>query len=93
MAAQVQRGLVAQGDVSADVEGNITLGDNAKLNLNGYSISKAIDWNVNSVIEGEGVIRGNLILRDNTSYTWNYTAVQIVGNVVLGAGSMFELKG
>lgn len=73
--------------------GNITLGDNAKLNLNGNSISKAIDWNVNSVIEGGGNIRGNLILRDNTSYTWNYTAVQIVGNVVLGAGSMFELKG
>lgn len=81
--------------LSADLggTGNITLGDNAKLNLNGYSISKAIDWNVNSGIEGEGVIRGNLILRDNTSYTWNNTAVQIVGNVVLGAGSMFELKG
>ena len=91
--------LVVKGDKKLTLcgnlggTGNITLNDNAKLNLNGYSISKAIDWNVNSVIEGEGNIRGNLILRDNTSYTWNNTAVQIVGNVVLGAGSMFELKG
>ena len=91
--------LVVKGDKKLTLcgnlggTGNITLGDNAKLNLNGYSISKAIDWNVNSVIEGEGNIRGNLILRDNISYTWNNTAVQIVGNVVLGAGSMFELKG
>lgn len=91
LAVQGGKTLILSADLGGT--GNITLGDNAKLNLNGYSISKAIDWNVNSGIEGKGVIRGNLLLRDNTSYTWNYTAVQIVGNVVLGAGSMFELKG
>ena len=83
--------LTLCGDLSGT--GAITMESNSTLDLAFYSIAKDVNWAEKSSIIGAGTIQGRLILKNDASYIWANKDVQLVGGVILGSGSRFDLNG
>ena len=72
--------------------GGVTLGENAKFDLNGRSITTAT-LTANSAVICNGTIDKNLLLEGGASYTWGDSGLDINGSVILGEKVKLDLNG
>ena len=77
--------------------GGVTLGNNARFDLNGQTLSASVNVIGDNAIIRRGSLSGDLILADNVSFTWHGSSydddVQLTGSVTLGNDAWFALNG
>ena len=79
-------------DNTLQLTGGVTLGENAKFDLNGKSITTATLTAGGAVI-CNGTIDENLLLEGGASYTWGSNNLDINGTVILGEKVKLDLNG
>ncbi len=84
------KSLTLIGDLSGD--GSITLGDNASLSLNNHSISHSVIVDGNNASIGNGTIGGDLILKENVSFSCDAPSLQLAGSVILYEAATLDLN-
>ena len=84
------KSLTLIGDLTG--QGSITLGDNATLSLDNHSISHSVIVDGNNVSIGNGTIGGDLILKENVSFSCDAPSLQLAGSVILYEAATLDLN-
>ncbi len=79
-------------DDSLILAGGVTLCYNAKLNLNGKTLSSNVTLGKGSASISNGTLEGKLIVADNVSYIWTDDSLTLKGGITLGSNASLDLN-